>query len=529
MIPFLSKNFTVLVQFDGDTQTLFASKFEIVNGSYMEPLTASFAINEDLLGSEPRHFKALRRMQLDSLLQGLENRTEGQSLKNLQLEFSNNTFFSFIAVNQEKLMLRIVFCGLNDSTKNLTCVVGLAYNMAAGLPTENVLGFVRSLQTTERDMLIILPRTVYKIPFERPMDTYQFSYPDSMVYLQYFKNRWFGLSAANILFMLEVGTDAGGDLIEKKYYPASGGHVYKDLVATENYLLGVFKDSAEWQGVAVIYYMDDHFFDEETARPTEGKTLEASKIPEASTSSQPIKPTLENDNATLRIIQYYDKDAYQLKYFHEWNGKILMFGGNLVLMLSAPPTVNPPPGMKLAYQTIGKLNRTYTLVGENIVYLLPVDSNSDRCASLTTRMLAKPKQGLSVMNKHLFLNDIVAGSTVLNFERFDYTELQQFDNTEIDVYFKENNNYVRSTHVIKFKYQKQHARWLLAAVIVISTIFLMILVLCVTKIAKAVRGRATTLDAPLVRESLKQDAEAPFLNNRVPDRFKAAPTDWHNN
>jgi hypothetical protein len=530
MMPFFSKNFTMVVQFDRNSQTLFASRFDIVNGSYTEPVTMACPFNEDLLGSNLKLFKALRRTQIESLFQGLVNRSEGQNLKNFRLEVGNNTFFSFVAVNQENLMLRVVFCGVNENTKNLSCIIGLSYNMAEGLSTENIKGFVRSLQITEHEMLIILPRTVYRVSFDKPAESFRFSYPDSMVYLQFFKNRWFGLTNENVLFTLQISADPSGDLVEKKFYPSSMCHNYSDLVATENYLLGVFKDSESRQGVAVIYYMDDNFFEQEATETDDPKFLMASEIPEGPTSPRKIRPAYEKDNATLRIIHYYDRDSYQIKYFHEWNGKILMFGGNLVLMLSAPPTVNPPPGMKLAYQSLGKLNRTYTLVGENIVYLLPIDSSSDRCASLTTRMLngTKPKPDLSVMNTHLFLNDIVAGSTVLNFEQFDYSELPQFGGTAIDVYFKENSNYVRSTYVIKFKYEKHHVRWLMVAVGVISLVFLAIFLLCVAKIGKAMRGRDAALDSSAIQATLKPDTEAPFLNQRVPERFKTTSTEWHN-
>lgn len=516
MMPYFSRKFTIVAQFDSNTKTLYASKFKIVNGSYTEPETTEYEVGVDLLGETPRLMKALRFTQLITLAQALPNQTAMEELKQWS---NNNTIFSFVAVNQNTLTLRVVFCGFSDLGNKLQCMVGFEYDMTEGC-RECVAGVVQSMQITENDIFVILPRKIHRIPIAKPESATKFLYPDSMTYVQYFDGQWFGVSSNNVLFVLGPDSVNAGDLVEKQYYKTGAAHLYTSLVATENYMLGVFKDSNSRQGVSVFYYMDDNFFNDPVHNKS--KRLLATEVRSDSTDIPSAK------NKTLTLLDYWNPQAYKIKYFQEWNGNLLMFGQNVILLLSVPPTINAPPGKKLVYQSVGTLNQTYMFDGENVIYLMPLNNNSNHCASLTSRMLRNKLKGLGMQSSHLFINDIVAGSTILSFEHLDDAELQAAGSVSVDIYFKEDRNYVKSTYSVKFKYYKASRwYWLWIPLGCILLVFLAILSLCVVKISKAVRK--PTRDDSMVPASLQVDKTSPLLDSRVPDRLAPLRSPWNTN
>lgn len=99
-MPFFSRKFTILVQFESQSKTILTSKFKIVNGSYVEPQTLEFSLGEDILGSSPQHFKMLKFTQLISLGLALPDESLRRKLEELS---EHHTLFGFVAVNQDKL------------------------------------------------------------------------------------------------------------------------------------------------------------------------------------------------------------------------------------------------------------------------------------------------------------------------------------------------------------------------------------------------------------------------------------------
>lgn len=187
--------------------------------------------------------------------------------------------------------------------------------MTEGRVIDGVSGVVNSLQITEHDLYVILPRKIHKIPIADPTNRSIITYPDSFKFIQYFKGEWFGLNNVNFMYKLGKSDYNSDDLIEKSF-TKTDVHTFKNLVATDNYLVGVYNDPRS-QGISIFYYMQDDFFNNQEKKPQ------------------------ENDKFSFKQLDYQIADADKLKYFYEWNGKIMTFGQNISILLGVPPTLNP--------------------------------------------------------------------------------------------------------------------------------------------------------------------------------------------
>lgn len=184
----------------------------------------------------------------------------------------------------------------------------------------------------------------------------------------------------------------------------------------------------------------------------------------------------------------------------------MVFGGSEVLMMSLPPTVNSPPDKKLMYQTRGSFNQTYVFPGSNIIYVFPVNSETNSCSMLTSRVLLKETENTKIeeaedskeiREENLFINNIESASTVISFEKISDEELQKIDTVRIDLYYKKSRDYLKSTYQISFAYYKANKWiWLWVSLGCIVLILLFITGLFIAKCCKAINkaGNNSLLD-----------------------------------
>lgn len=525
MLPFFKNKFTAVIQFEPFSKTIFISKFPIVNGTYAEPKTLQFEIGVDILGSSPaRFFKILYYTQMISLVLNLND----EKVLNKVQELSNTrTLLSFVAINKDKLTLTVVICGLANSDDPLDCLVAFTYNLTGNSfnagPSPAL--EVRSLQVTEININVILPRKIIQIPFENPNNPSNFTYSDAIKFIQFFKGQWFGINSLNFLYILGPDEFREDHLSEKRYYSGTNDHLYTNLVATDSYLLGTFKDQYYSQGVSIFYFMDDNFFDNAQPNDKDHRRF----LNKAVGGPQIDKETdVKSNELTLNRLDF-KCEIDNVNAFLEWNEKIIMFGGNQAFLVGLPPTTKAPPGLNLRYQTVGRLNQTYTFDGENIIYILPLNENTNHCASLTSRALmgkAEPK-GLTDINYHLFINDIASGRTVLNFEGIDDSVLQEAGEVGIHLYFKDGSNYLKTDYKVTFKYAKSTFWfWLWIPLGVVALVFLGMLILCLVKVNKAMKRRHSLIrDDSLIPQSIAEKS-SPLLDQRVPDRLSGRTAPW---
>lgn len=524
-MPYFTKKFTIVVQFDSSTKTLFASKFKIENGSYTEPETRTLTMSINLLGNTPSLFRALRLHQVLTVVQGLPDQNITEEIKEMA---NSHTLFSFIAISEESMQLRIVFCGYSEEGADIRCIIGFTYNLTDSPSTFPTSGHVQSLQLTENSIMVILPNRIHEIPLGEPARGINYTYPYAMNFVQYFDGKWFGLSDNNRLCVLEQDSYNGGDLIERRFFD-NKLHLYTNLVATENYLMAVYKDSNFKQGVTIFFYMDDEFFNKQKIKEKVTRLLAQETNKKQSFKGD--KSFKDKQNRTMASLDYSNPQTFKVKYFHEWNGNLILFGQDLLLLFSVPPTTNAPAGQKLLFQTIGTLNQTYNYDGDNIIYIMPLSTSANRCGCLKTRVLKNSTTELNgIPRQHLFLNDIGSGSTVLSFEKIDDSDLENIDKIDIEIYFKENQNFIKSSYSVHFKYYKgSRWYWLWIPLGCIILVFVLIFGLCISKLSKAIKGRPSisTEEAETVLQIRNsKEAQSPLLNEKVPERLAPLRTSW---
>ena len=182
-MPYFTKKFTIVVQFDSSTKTLFASKFKIENGSYTEPETRTLTMSINLLGNTPSLFRALRLHQVLTVVQGLPDQNITEEIKEMA---NSHTLFSFIAISEESMQLRIVFCGYSEEGADIRCIIGFTYNLTDSPSTFPTSGHVQSLQLTEDSIIVILPNRIHESPLGEPARGINYTYPYAMNFVQYF-------------------------------------------------------------------------------------------------------------------------------------------------------------------------------------------------------------------------------------------------------------------------------------------------------------------------------------------------------
>lgn len=243
----------------------------------------------------------------------------------------------------------------------------------------------------------------------------------------------------------------------------------------------------------------------------------------------------------LKRIDYTDEGSLNLYNYYEWRGQVIMFGDKSLMILSVPPTLNPPKNMLMSYQTKGSLNKTFALNFTKILYVLPKSKETGSLAVVNSRLLGAEKQ--SSMQRHssttdrisksiIFIDEVYIGSPNLHFNQSDEELLNQKTCT-IDVYYNLYPNYVRKRYVIEFIDNKPNSSlWLEIFLGVVLVLFFSISILCVIKARKALRkvkdpasmgtsGLALTPGlATGNRQGLIRGMQDELINQTIPSRLR---------
>lgn len=516
MIARLYQNYCLLLQFDKDENMLYLSRFPYVDGSYHTPTVLKSKFDSKMLTTNDALYRHLSLTQTVTMLQGLEAEAESSKLG----EFEN--VFAFLAIDETDLVLRVVFCGHNETF--FRCQT-LHSKVLIQSGQENFQGYgrVKSLQVQDDKILVILPSIIFQFNLADVKNLTTYGYTRSMKFVQYFNHKWYGVSTGEVLFVLEHDASANNDLMDISFYRTAHNHRYADLVATDSYLVARYHDEDEKAGVSIYYYTEDDFF-------TKAEQIELT-IPDSKNGRSSItldKVTKVSEDRKITSLDFEYTYAKSLAHYYEWNGNLLMFGVNGALMMSLPPSIHAPPGKKLMYQTLGTFNQTYIFEGSVLIHLLPVNNDTNRCASITSKMLGKKAPGDSaILDSHLFINNVESSSPVLSFEKLTDDELQQLSTAKIDLYFKKcKDTYLKRSYTIRFDYYKP-GNWLLlwVALACIVVLFLAILGLCIAKCWKAI-GKGNNYSIVEHGASNQKYTDEPFLNDLIPERLAPLKSRW---
>lgn len=255
MLSRLFQNFCLLLQLDTTDSTLYLSRFPYVDGSYLAPTVMSSKFNGTLLTSNTELFHNLNMEQTLLLLQGLEKEVEASKLG----EYDDA--LAFLAIDEAELLFKVVFCGLN--TTSFRCQA--LFTKSLLLPGQPWTGFgsVRSLQVYDQQIFVITPSRIFEFDIKDVKAPVSYGYTRSMKYVQYFNGKWYGISNADVLFVLKKDTVIN-ELVDYSFFKSTKKHTYNKLIATQTYLIARYLDEDGDSGVTVYYYTDKNFFNEET-------------------------------------------------------------------------------------------------------------------------------------------------------------------------------------------------------------------------------------------------------------------------
>lgn len=524
------QNYCLLVQFDTGDKKIYMAKFDYIKGAYLPPSVMSTKIekeeDQDLLTTNRGLFVQFSITDTVRLLEGLQEEAEASSLTNL------DNVFAFLAIDEALLTMRIVFCGFKDS--EFKCEIFFSkYLTFDGKKPPVAYGKVSSIQVIGDKILVVLPNRIYQFGLTNvKQNQTNYGYSRSMKQVQYFSGRWFGISKANVLFTLEPDPNLGGYLVETTFFRTEKKHSYSKLVATESYILAKYSDEDGSAGFSIYYYSDDNFFKQsekaqsESPSPPKGR-IKPGNLSSRTQSGQSQFPSASTSSITSLDFEYQFAD--QIDYYYEWNGNLLLFGIPGALMMSLPPSIEPPAGKILKYQTVGTLNQSYVFAGSDLIHLLPINSDTNQCACITARSLRageqkkESSQGEGREKAHLFINSIESARPVLSFEKLSPSELQALKSVKIELYFKQQKNrYIRRSYTIRFEYYKP-GKWMLLwiALACVVLLFLAILVLCVVKSVKAMRKRENYSVTDNEASPDSDYSSDQFVSERIPNRWRS--------
>lgn len=261
---------------------------------------------------------------------------------------------------------------------------------------------------------------------------------------------------------------------------------------------------------------------------------------EEATRPRPNK-LFEEPERVLKRIDYTEEGSLNLCNFYEWRGQVIMFGDKSLMILSVPPTLNPPKNMDMSYQTRGSLNKTFSMNFSKILYVLPKSQETGSLAVVNSRVLGQQQRpgaegrdwtphGLG--KSMVFIDEVSIGSPNLHFTQSDEELLEQKSCT-IDVYYNQYPNYVRKRYQIEFVFNKPHSSlWLQVSLVAVLLLFVSIFVLCIAKARKALRkvpdpasvtGPVLVLTPGLPdgnRQVLLRGVRDELVNQTIPSRLK---------
>lgn len=234
-------------------------------------------------------------------------------------------------------------------------------------------------------------------------------------------------------------------------------------------------------------------------------------------------PEFDESNKTIAKLDFPYRLISTLKHFYEWDGSLVAFGYAGALMVSLPPTSVAPPGKVLMYQMSGTFNQTYVFEGSTFIHMLPLGNDSNKCAALTSRMLTSSENSSKPADPqmyHLFLNNVESAQAILSFEKMTDEDFEKYPKIAIDLYFRHQKDYLKSTYHITFKYYKP-GNWLWLWLVLGATALLLISisVLCMVKCWKAIKKEnnySLVEPSPSNNDVFTHD---PFINEGIPERL----------
>lgn len=234
---------------------LHLANFPYKDGSYGTPTEMKAKFNGKLLSTNEELFLRVSLTDTFYLLGGLQEEVKKSKLNDY------GDAFVFLAIDEEDLVFRVVFCGLNAT--NFSCET--LFNKVLILPGQEYsigYGRVTSLQVQDGKILVILPSRIFEFDLEDiKNNSTNYGYSRSMKYLQYFNKEWFGISTGDVLFILKHDDSLDKTLIETRLFKNSKNHNYDKLVSTGDYLLGKYDDEDGRAGLSIFYFIDEDFFD----------------------------------------------------------------------------------------------------------------------------------------------------------------------------------------------------------------------------------------------------------------------------
>lgn len=254
MISRLFMNFCLLLQYDKSDGMLYLANFPYKRGSYSTPTEMKVKFIDNLLTTNDKLFMHFSMTDTVNLLQGLQEEAEKSKLN----DYDN--LFSFIAIDEADLKLRLVFCGINATKFGCETL----FEKKLILPDEGFIpgtGKVNSLQVQNDKILVVLPSRIFEFSLNDVKNKQiHYGYSRSMKYIQHFDNRWFGISSGDILFILEHRDDLDRMLMETSFFRTENRHTYRDLVSTGDYLISKYYDEGGSSGLSIFYYTNEDFF-----------------------------------------------------------------------------------------------------------------------------------------------------------------------------------------------------------------------------------------------------------------------------
>lgn len=499
----------MLIQFDRTDNTLNLAKFPYTDGTYGHPSVMHTAIGSRLLSTNDRLFVGLSLADTTAALLGMRQEAEQSAIGHY------DDVFAFVAVDDIDLVFRVVFCGANETEFRCQSLflkdLYESWQAVGGMDSA-----VNSVQVQNGKIFVVLPSKIFEFEMANLKNNTSYGYSKSMQFVQYFNNNWYGISSGNKLFVLEHDDTPARTLQEIYYYRSQKDQIYEELSATNTYLLARYKDLDGNAGFSIFHFMENDFFNESLKANTPKNENISQSI--SNVKSGQIE---SDDKQNLFYLDYSYQDAHQLVHLYEWKGYLLIFGMPGALIMSLPPSVNPPAGKSLMYQTVGTFNQTFVFETSGLLYLLPVNDDISNCAAITSKMLIADSHLSDTAESHLFINSVESASPVLNFEKLTDEELEGLSSVKIDLYYKDHaDSYLKRSSTIHFEnLRSRRLWWLWIALTSIGVLFLASLALCIVKSWKAIKkGNSYSIVDNKIAANHPYSDE-PFINNRIPDRL----------
>jgi len=269
IIPRFSKNYTYLFQYDPSHQMIYLSKFLYLDSAYQAPTTMKFKFEDQLLTTNEELIKQFSFAQTLKLLEGLQSEAEESGLADIE------DLFSFLAIDESNLIMRIVFCGTLPENKFVCKTLLNKILVEEGQEYYPGYGSVKSLQLLKEEIIVILPNLIFHIRIDDIKKGTTLKYSRSMKHIQYFGGKWFGVSNNEAFFIMKSDPALGGELTDGTFFTFNKSHYYDKIVATDNHLIARYATPSGASGNSVFFYYDPQFFQE---RPGELTKVVQSKI-----------------------------------------------------------------------------------------------------------------------------------------------------------------------------------------------------------------------------------------------------------